>query len=511
MTDIPVPGPAPGPGPDPPAEVEPPPPPVPEVPAPEGRSDEDQSPGEAAFLRDLFDRSWEMELLIAGAVVFALFQAPAALDRAWLRWDAVAGSATSLSGFFVYYYFKLIVYTLLATFLMQLAVRAYWVGLLGLHGVFPDGPNWEKVRQGPHSRRAYQGLFPSGSVQIRRADSLASVLFAAGFSIVGIFLWSIVGVAVLGALTLLITGLFFGGQHGGRVFWTLFIGVNAFLVLPQLVDRVIGARLREDGRFARFIRGVARVGWVTGLRIYIPTWVTISSNVRSRAPGVAIPVIIAGLVGYFMVSDVLIPQGRLRTDGGVFFPDLPTPFSVDPNHYDDRGMLGPARARAPSIPSELIEAGLVRLFLPYRPAADDELMAEICPTSEPLRGDRPRIVPRGAEGPDREVVESALACMSRLWRVRLNGVEIPAPEFSFARRDPNDQPGLLTYLPIDGLPSGRHVIEVDALVGLEDADDGDRRDSPPAGVGSGSTQDGAAGLPDVSGADWRTYYIPFWK
>jgi hypothetical protein len=99
--------------------------------------------------------------------------------------------------------------------------------------------------------------------------------------------------------------------------------------------------------------------------------------------------------------------------------------------------------------------------------------------------------------------------MSRLWRVRMDGAEVPAPDFVFGRRDPNGQPGLMTYLPIDALPSGRHVIEVDALLDLPGGADPGR--SAEANQGSDPTQGASSGQAPATNAEWRTYYIPFWK
>src|SRR5687767_652111 len=71
--------------------------------------------------------TWEIEMLLSGAVVFALMQVPGALDstfdRLFLRLDGTFGIAALL----VYSYTKAIVYALILTFLFHLAARAYWI------------------------------------------------------------------------------------------------------------------------------------------------------------------------------------------------------------------------------------------------------------------------------------------------------------------------------------------------------------------------------------------------
>src|SRR3954469_2837672 len=87
--------------------------------------------------------TWELELLISGAVLFALFQIPPVLNGFFARIEPHATTAVMSALLFVELYLKAIVYALIASFVVHLIGRAYWVGLVGLHSVFPKGVRWE--------------------------------------------------------------------------------------------------------------------------------------------------------------------------------------------------------------------------------------------------------------------------------------------------------------------------------------------------------------------------------
>src|SRR5687768_6527251 len=86
--------------------------------------------------------TWEIEMLLSGAVVFALLQLPEALDRSFDGAMTRLGSGWGAVAFLVYCYAKGIVYSLIGTFVLHLAARAYWIALVGINSVYPGGPKW---------------------------------------------------------------------------------------------------------------------------------------------------------------------------------------------------------------------------------------------------------------------------------------------------------------------------------------------------------------------------------
>src|SRR5262245_61517168 len=92
---------------------------------------------------------WELEMVIAGAVVFALVQLSQAMDAGFDRLAPHLPTGGLAALVLLTYYSKGILYALIACFLLNVAARAYWAGLLGLDAVFPEGIRWERLRYGP--------------------------------------------------------------------------------------------------------------------------------------------------------------------------------------------------------------------------------------------------------------------------------------------------------------------------------------------------------------------------
>jgi len=93
--------------------------------------------------------TWELELLISGAVLFALFQIPTQLTAFFARLEPHATSTMMSVLLLGQLYMKAILYALIASFVVHLVARAYWVGLVGLQSVFPKGVRWENFKSGP--------------------------------------------------------------------------------------------------------------------------------------------------------------------------------------------------------------------------------------------------------------------------------------------------------------------------------------------------------------------------
>jgi hypothetical protein len=102
--------------------------------------------------------TWEVELLISAAVAFSLYQMLEPLEYWFTR--SMTQASGSLHGLIVYGYFygKLVLVVLITTFTLYIAARAAWVALVGVHSIFPQGPNWDNLSSGPIGRRLAQAM-----------------------------------------------------------------------------------------------------------------------------------------------------------------------------------------------------------------------------------------------------------------------------------------------------------------------------------------------------------------
>ena len=414
-------------------------------------------------LRDLHHRTWELELLVSGAVLFLLAQVPAPLDRTFHRLDPLLGETSGLLLFMGYYYLKLVVYTLVVGFGVHLVTRAFWVALVGLDSVFPRGVRWDRLRIGPWTRRVYRSVLPSVRELIVGADAIASVIFAAAFMVVGIFVVSVVTFLTMSAVIGGIVWLTPIEVDGDRLLLVTAVLVVALALGFQVLDRVVGPRVSPTGILARLIRRMAALqARIFGLEIYGPVQFTLFSHIGSRRAGVALGVFVAGLVGYFFVNDLILGRGEVEYAALGILPARAGALGVDPVHYDEyRPGLTVPDPFVPTIPRETLGADdvWVRVFVPARPSVDTEAMAATCPGVEGVPGGLRRV--REGSPPDSALprLQAGLRCLAALWVVTVDGAPVAGSPVFYRHPDSGSQ-GVAWFIDARDLAPGVHRIRV---------------------------------------------------
>ncbi|MDX1556426.1 MAG: hypothetical protein R3212_10405, partial [Xanthomonadales bacterium] len=393
----------------------------------------------------LRDRTDELELIISGLTIFALFAIPG-----WL-FDKMAGVYTHLST-------SLVIagnvgttllagtcYGLAACFVVHLMARAYWVGLIGLRSVFPDGINWSKTPGlGPLGRRYYRETLPDLDTVIHNTDRLASSLFAVISMLTLSVLWfgTILVVILVGSGAI---GTRFGLTNAamgiaGAVLIVVFLGVP---ILVYLLDALLAsrvARLRESRMYAGLIRFLRRIaGLAYPQRLVLPVQLTLQSNTR---PVVVFLALILSIIFIVTVGGTRSAAWRNFTLSGEFkyLETAQVQQGFRSSYYEDMASP-PDRLRGiPRVDSFNQEGSFVRLFLPYQPLRDNLVLDQLCGSAK--------------EAPDR------VACLRQLWTVSIEGKPVPMAGFEPAERADLAMRGLIGLVPLAGLEPGLRTIEV---------------------------------------------------
>jgi hypothetical protein len=407
-------------------------------------------------------QTWELELLISGAVVFALLQLPSGVDRVYERLDPHLASTVAFGVFIVYYYAKLTLYALIAAFLVHLAARAYWVGLVGLEAVFPHGVRWENSQYGPIGRRFYQERVPPLATLIARTDNFCSTIFSFAFTIVFIFVISILWAGVLALVALAISRLLFGGERMGDVFRTLAFSLLIPTMAAPLLDKAIGKRLSPTGLPARFLYRLTTFYYrALFMNLYAPVTNVLFTNVRKKAIYPIFTASFVALLGVFFLS--LILQGDLVSlDSEIYRPGEDGEHTVRTDYYEGLRPAGEIYRTLPSIQSDIIRDPYVRLFLPYYPRRHNPLIEKRCPGVRPLREAGLRVESPQADDRPGGSPEAVLRCFARIHRVSLDGRPISVP-FHFSTHPRTGLRGIVAYIPAEGLSRGSHLLRVEAL------------------------------------------------
>lgn len=343
----------------------------PELSAPAAQGDATPQPGRVAFER-LRERTDELELLISGLFAFALLTLPARVFDAWVGASIHVDGAVDLALRFGFQIGVGLGYALGLAFLAHLAIRAYWVGLIGLKSTFPDGIRWERVPlMGRVTRPYYQRQVGDLGQTIDRADRAASILFAMTTLVALLLVW----VGVLASLGLLLCGLV-GSLFEAReratfiaigVAYVLFLGLG---MVPLVLDRIV-ARREAAGRSAERLRHrterlLHALGWIFPQRLISAVQFTLQSNL----PGRGFMAVYVAVFVLAMTSSVvlLLDSARLSLLDSY---DMLTTEAVDHGmlgaHYESLHGDGDRMAFYPMIASDRVSDTHLRLFIPHRP------------------------------------------------------------------------------------------------------------------------------------------------
>ncbi len=404
-------------------------------------------------------RTYEMELLISGALVFGLVHAPAVLQRWFDGWLAELAGELRIVGVLFQTYLQLMVYALIVTFVLHLIARGFWIGLLGLESVFPEGIRWNELRKmGATTKEHYRRNVRPLSGAVEWFDDLCSLIFSFGFFVGFTFFYFAAVFLVAALLAMLVDTVSSGAVSAVVVFWLTAGSVLAVQVLSEKLDQIVGSRLSPDGFLARCNRLLVKVGYSISLMRCIGTiQLTLYSNAKP-AIVVALTVGVMVALAVFQVGGVMVGERLVRVDSLSYFPDGLAEDGLDPNHYRDLRSTMRIEPTVPTVQSELVTDPYVRLFLPYHPRRHNALLSTSCPDLEPLS-------PEGFQigfGPDldHEEVRTAAACLGGLYTVALDGTQLSDLHFDFTVDHDTGLKGVVTFLPVRELAHGRHELEV---------------------------------------------------
>jgi len=431
--------------------------------------------------------TWELELFLSGALVFATFQLPGLIESVFTRFEPHATGPSAAILFIGSLYGKAIAFTLIAMFTTHLVTRAYWVALLGLQSVFPNGIRWSEMKVGPIAKDVYRASVSDIGRAIGRIDNFCSVVFSAGLLLVLVFVFSTTIAAALGGAAWGLAQLFSGGAHISSYFFGLAL---AFVLVPVVAttwDRRAGSRYHPGSRGYRVLHRVIWVSYKVNLvRFMAPMMWTLMTNVGRRRTAVFLYAAILGLI-LLSAADRLWQSDRLSTNTYDFY-GMSRDHGVDYHYYENQREPGKPYPRVPSIQADIIRDPYVKLFIPYYPRRHNAALAKACPGLHPVQE-------RGLQvGPESYVPDSlsvpALQCMARLHAVTLDGAPIANLDFSYYEQPASGLKGVIAYIPADSLARGRHRIGVMPV--------------PPDPLPTDS-----ASLRDPS---WKKpFVIPFWK
>jgi hypothetical protein len=391
--------------------------------------------------------TWEMELLVSGATVFGLFQLPALADRLLFGFYNSSNFAVATLTPSLWVYVKFALLTLIATFIAHLCLRGYWVALVGLSSVYPEGFRWDRMKAkiGPHYLATSRELTGDIDTMIERADNRASIVFGLGFGMASMMLMPVVLVAALMAIAWLHQAL---GGDGVDALKVAAGAIGIFFVLFAVLvywDKSRGATLPADSRggrrLRRFFRFYSRMGFDRASNPLISLFSSNEGNGRTASIlGIAMAVVFAIVVWQVAAER----QGWSAGDFAGLPDDVPmAEDTILPQHYASLRGTTARLEPLPHIPDPVVRGNYLRLFVPYMPARHNEVMAERCPAALTATGD--------------DAVRVRLACVADIHAVEIDGQPVDI-RFDAAEDPATGQRGMIAMIPVHDLALGRHEL-----------------------------------------------------
>ncbi|MCK5378603.1 MAG: hypothetical protein KAJ78_04330 [Acidobacteria bacterium] len=406
----------------------------------------------------LHARTYEMELLVSGALVFGLIHVPPVFDRWFTSFRASLDGTLRLLGTIGPAYLQMVLYALIATFVLHLMMRGFWIGLLGLESVFPDGIRWDHLKLGPATIKRYRAGIGSLAKSIEKVDDLCSLVFSFGFLIVFVFVYSVVVIWAVVALSFAISWAFLGGKGATILFWSLIALVVVLQQLAQSLDKFFGSRVKSGGVPETLIRLLVNIAYaVSPMRLVGTTQLTLGSNISDTKVGMVILGSVLTL-GLFHIGGTFFGEGIVRIDSLTFFPDSLREQGMDPRHYRDLREPNSVEPKIPTIQKDIVAGPYLKLFIPYIPRYHNPLIASVCPNLQPLSKNGID-VGRGEKLDDAQVIETA-ACLGSLFQISLDGEHQQRLHFDFTVEPGTALEGIISFLPVDDFKQGRHELVI---------------------------------------------------
>jgi len=389
--------------------------------------------------------TWESELLLSGATVFGLVQIPASLyalgDRLHHQLPAVWDSVLLLGSMFS----LAMVYALIVTFLLHLASRAYWVALVGLRSVYPQGIRWDRAKGGPIGKGVQKSLFGDQDALIERADNRSTLIFSTGIAIVFNALVAILVSVPPLALAMIMQMWVF--PLSSPISWFLIMMALLFIpvVLPRVLDSALGSRLAPDGSFAAFLEKMQRrVALLGPWRITEPLVLNLTTNKRGKHGFLVFLLLIYALFFATSVSENL----RRKGVDSFFMPSQLLPTRQLSDFYENAG--APSQL-LPHIQSDIVTDPYLRLWVPLDPHRSQAF-----------------IRPCASHG--------STACLGKVIAPKLDGQPMTDIAWHPYRDASLGVDGLRAYIPIQTLASGEHELLL-AVPARDNAEPGDKPES----------------------------------
>ncbi|MBE9463647.1 hypothetical protein ACFP1I_11995 [Dyadobacter subterraneus] len=417
------------------------------------------APEQEEKLRELTTQSWNLELVISGVAMFAVLQLPPVLDEAFgfVRYNML-GQTQGLAGIIpalALSMMKASCYVLFIAFLTNFVMRAFWVGLVGLLAVYPNGIDYKRIPfTNKHTQQRMRSDLGSLESYIIRLDRHCNIVFAVAF----LFVFLLIIVALSYVLVLLIYSGFQplipnrywrGVKVAALVFFGIFMLISIVAALPQVRSRPGMANFQYKMlSFSKWIYW----GLHKPFSYIINTFYSHLTHSKLLKISGLMSVVFFALIFAELLTDLSRVDHRLSfMNGRHLFTARVDSLFVNPDAYDNQRADDQYVSQA-SIQADVIREPFIRLYIAY-PKAMDTIMSRLA--VEPNWGTNLPIKERRklyAEWTHKQI--------NRLIAVHINDSLYADADLLFTQLGYQQQRGYQTVLLPTNLKTGKNYVRI---------------------------------------------------
>lgn len=403
------------------------------------------------WLRRLEKESWQAELLVSGLSLYGSLQLPQI--SYWLI-DMLIDKLPFeqyLWGYMIAYLSLLGISILSTFFIIHLILRAYWIGLIGLNSVYPNGYKIKNKLYTEEFTRRFTSLLPAVPDSIKKIDDTCSTLFSGAFAFLMMY----------GSIALVAVPIIFFYNWASEYVPGLILNIPFYLIGLLLVFLLILTSIRnvkffkesklfqECFFYASVIFGRLNVFFKPTNQILM-TFSTNSKGTTSNFILTITFVSVAALtsMSYFDDSNIHILTGGLNDEKSFY--------SKNRAHTDfyEEFVDNKRRIVSSIIPSEKIDGNLLRLFVPIMDNEDFIRDSTCAPyESDPNKS---WVENKRAER------ENNLPCYASYHKVYVND-SLYQVDFLKHQHINKGEFGLLTYIPTQDFKIGKNILRVEKI------------------------------------------------
>ncbi len=426
---------------------------------PDQSPEADERAGQRARLRDLTSQSWNLELVISGAALFATLSVANGLDDAltYYRYNLMSGTDIfqDILPVQIVSLCKATCYVLFIAFLANFVMRAFWVALVGLLAAYPGGIQYDEIATlSQYGRERQARRLGSLDGFIIRLDRRCNVIFALASVMAILFLVVAVSYILLITVVMLLQRYVPPDLYAVAmpilkyVLWAVF-GVYMLIVLsntiPAFRDHPRLAPLAFHASNAMYVL-MPGVGRALQYIMY-----TFGSSVPKKTLYQRLGAIFVVFILIEMVT-MLMDLGRIKglnlLDSRAFMSMNAAQYVMNDVDYDNL-RSAPELANLASVQADVVREPYIRLFVAYPKVLDEALSKSY---KEPAWPDS---LPR-----QQRRAEWRLNAISQYFTVYVNDSLYQKPDFLFTERTGSKQLGLTAILLPENLLRGKNILRL---------------------------------------------------